>query len=201
MIPQIFIHNNEQITDNKFVNINNITYSVGDKFGSIKQWEKVSTMDSVHVLVYNTTSDELLLIKQPRIPVLVNTPSISNGETFELCAGIIDGFSEYSDNPHLRALHIAKQEVREELGHDIPISKFEPLPTYIGSTGLTGSTCYPFYVETSHGTFRGQKLEESEFIDIIPIKSSELSVFLENTINIDASTRYLLYWWLFTHKS
>lgn len=50
-------------------------------------------------------------------------PPASAGVTYELCAGIVD-------KPHLSLEEIACQEVLEECGYEVPVSKLRRITTY-----------------------------------------------------------------------
>jgi 8-oxo-dGTP pyrophosphatase MutT (NUDIX family) len=183
----------EPVHIGQFLSVEHIHYTVPDKENEQFIWEAINNHDTVHILVYNKDTDKLLLTKQTRIP------SLRRGIRFciEACAGIIDKYEDYEDTPHRRARMIAADEIQEELGYKIsPINDLEALPKYIGSTGTSGSTCYPFYCQVTDEQFTGQQLKDNEDIEIFEISPCEIKVFLENTTNIDATTRYLLYWWL-----
>lgn len=58
-------------------------------------------------------------------------PPASAGVTYELCAGIVD-------KPHLSLEEIACQEVLEECGYEVPVSKLRRITSYrCGSTPST----------------------------------------------------------------
>ncbi len=176
----------------KFIKTQAVTYERGD---TIAVWEKTKVHNTVHILVKNVDTKELLLVKQTRIPVLVEQPE-TQGVTIEACAGIVDCFKDFSDYPQQQATLVAREEIREELGYEVHLEDLVTLPKYIGSTGGSGSTCYPFYCEVTDDQFVGQHLGNDEDIEVFPIQAHEIRVFLENTTNIDATTRYLLYWYL-----
>ncbi len=57
-------------------------------------------------------------------------PPASAGVTYELCAGLVD-------KPDLSLEEIARQEVLEECGYDVPASKLRRITSY----RLAGCTC------------------------------------------------------------
>jgi len=181
-------------TNPKFIKTQAVTYERGD---TIAVWEKTKVHNTTHILVKNIDTDELLLVKQTRIPVLVEQPE-THGVTIEATAGIIDCYPDFANEPAMQARMAASAEIREELGYLCEPETLIVLPTYIGSTGGSGSTCYPFYCEVTNDQFVGQHLEDDEDIEIFPIQAHKIHIFLENTTNIDATTRYLLYWYLAT---
>lgn len=167
-----------------------ITYN---RDGSESSWEMLKQHDSVHIIVQNITSYETLFVKQVRIPVLVNNP-YTTGETVECCAGIIDKYSDELD-PAERAKKIAIDEIREELGYDMPSIMLEPIKVLNSSVGTSGSKCHTFYAEVTDEMYIGQQLSLDEDIEVISIPTDELEMFMSNT-ETDASTMFLTQWLL-----
>ena len=195
-MKQTTINKVERIFDNPFQAVDKVTYT---REGISNQWLKTKSHNTVHILVKNIDTNELLLVKQTRIPVLVEQPE-THGVTYEATAGIIDCFEDFSDYPQQQATLVAREEIREELGYEVHLEELVVLPKYIGSAGGSGSTCYPFYCEVTNDQFVGQHLGEDEDIEVFSIQPHKLQAFLKNTTNIDATTRYLLYWYLVTLK-
>ncbi|XP_067338402.1 uridine diphosphate glucose pyrophosphatase NUDT14 isoform X2 [Channa argus] len=69
-------------------------------------------------------------------------PPASAGVTYELCAGLVD-------KPDLSLEEIARQEVLEECGYDVPASKLKRITSYRSGVGVTGSKQTMFYAEVS----------------------------------------------------
>lgn len=55
--------------------------------------------------------------------VHADPPPASAGVTYELCAGLVD-------KPHLSLEEIARQEVLEECGYDVPADKLRRITSY-----------------------------------------------------------------------
>lgn len=153
-------------------------------------WEKVEVGDSVHIIVYNKTKKEVMLVKQVRIPVLVNDDS-QKGHVYELCAGLVD-----KDKP---IAQIAQEEIEEELGYKIPVEDVKYIQTLKSSVGSAGSNTNLFYafVDESQKVSDGGGLD-SEDIEVVRISIHDLGVFMEdiraNKIHTDPITSYgLLY--------
>lgn len=60
-------------------------------------------------------------------------PPASAGVTYELCAGLVD-------KPDLSLEEIARQEVLEECGYDVPASKLKRITSYRSAGGTTVCT-------------------------------------------------------------
>lgn len=63
------------------------------------------------------------------------------GITLELCAGIVDKSKTL--------VEIAKEEVLEECGYDVPIAYFERLHAYSAAVGISGTVLTMYYCEVS----------------------------------------------------
>lgn len=161
-------------------------------------WEMVNGMDTVHILINKTDSQEILLAKQVRPPVLVRHPE-TGGICIECCAGMVDKYP-YSP-PEVRIPRIASDEVHEEMGYDVYLDDLVALPTYLSNVGMSGSTCHPFYCEVTDEDFIGQKLEPSEDIEVVAIPYTELPAWLSTCTNTDATTRQLVQWFLLNRCS
>ena len=124
------------------VNANFISTSLAtyEQEGIQKSWEIVEAHDSVSILLYHKEKRSFVLVKQFRPAVYLNN---DNGMTIELCAGIVD--------KELSLAEIAKEEVEEECGYDIPLSNIEKITSFHTSVGFAGSkqTLYFGEVEES----------------------------------------------------
>lgn len=105
--------------------------------GKEKNWDLMKVHDSVSIILYNTTRQKLIFVKQFRPAVfhgIVTTDggNISNvdlekyppslGVTMELCAGIVDKEKSWKE--------IAKEEILEECGYEVPVERVEEVMTY-----------------------------------------------------------------------
>lgn len=63
------------------------------------------------------------------------------GLTLELCAGIVD-----KDIP---LIEIAKEEILEECGYDVPLENIEHVQQLVGSVGIAGDPMNMFYAEVT----------------------------------------------------
>lgn len=187
----VFIHNIEPISNPRFIQTESVTYTACNKLGPKQTWERIKSLNTVHILINKTDSKELLLVKQVRIPVLVNNLD-TDGVVIECCAGLID---KYPDMPHNeRIKQIAIEEVIEETGYR-PISiKF--LRSYYTSVGSSGNTCNMFYAEVNDSTYVGQQLEPTEDIEVLNVPYNRLPLFLESTPNLDITTTMMMQWFI-----
>jgi len=90
----------------------------------------------------------------------------SNAITMELCAGIVD--------KDLPLAEVAREEVLEECGYDVPVDRIELVMTYRSGVGTTGSqqTLYYCEVNDSDHTSAGGGVHD-EMIDVIELSIDE----------------------------
>ena len=181
-----------EVTENsqpKFVKTEAVVYQrEGDE---PKIWEMIKSHDSVHILVDNIETRELLFVKQVRIPVLVNT---GEGACIECAAGLVD--------KETSVMQIAKEEVIEELGYEPKDKNLLFLRSYKSSVGTAGTNCSAFIctVVEADKVSEGGGLE-SEDIEIVRVPYDDVQNFLDEQINIDATTLYLTTFWLMSKDS
>jgi len=151
-------------------------------------WESTKQMDSVHILVDNIETKEIILVKQVRIPVLLNDDS-KNGEVIELCAGLVD------KNCSLE--QVAKEEVEEEIGYDVPLKNITSHKVFKSSVGTSGTNAYTYFCEVTENmkVSEGGGLE-SEDIELIKIPYQEVSQYFDSDIHTDAITTCIVNEWL-----
>ncbi|KAM9435919.1 uridine diphosphate glucose pyrophosphatase NUDT14 isoform 2-T2 [Clarias gariepinus] len=100
-------------------------------------------------------------------------PPASAGVTYELCAGIVD-------KPHLSLEEIACQEVLEECGYEVPVSKLRRITSYRSGVGVTGAKQTMFYAEVSDENRVGEgggQPQEGELIEVIKVPLHEAMTF------------------------
>ena len=178
-----------------------------------KIWDVVSVHDSVYILIFNKTSQKLVLVKQfrPAVyfsqlksenPDLVAVGSTvdnaalipgSRGICLEVCAGIID-----KNKP---VVEIAKAEVLEECGFDAPLSAFEQVSKIISGIGTGGSIMTLFYVEVTEDmrvSSGGGLVEEGEMIQVVEMSIPEVREYIssKDLINCPPAFMYAIMWYL-----
>nr|XP_046229336.1 uridine diphosphate glucose pyrophosphatase NUDT14 isoform X2 [Scatophagus argus] len=103
-------------------------------------------------------------------------PPASAGVTYELCAGLVD-------KPDLSLEEIARQEVLEECGYDVPASKLKRITSYRSGVGVTGSKQTMFYAEVSDDncvSAGGGEPREGELIEVVKVPLHEAMTFAYN---------------------
>ncbi|KAG8287125.1 Nudix hydrolase 14, chloroplastic [Homalodisca vitripennis] len=148
-------------------------------------------------------------------PIDTNKYPSSLGVTLELCAGIID-----KDKP---LEQIAREEILEECGYDVPLDKIKKIKNYRGAVGFAGEHQTLFYAEvtdnmkcgrsTGHEFFDlniaglpdanvavpcpvgGGVAEEGEFVEVVEKTLPEAKQMLEEeTFNSPPEFLYGLLW-------
>lgn len=97
----------------------------------------------------------------------------SCGFTYELCAGIVD-----KSQP---IVEIAKAEVLEECGYDVPLEKLILLSEHCTSVGTSGTIGNMFFAEVNDEmkvSSGGGNEHEGEMIDVIEIPLHESQDFM-----------------------
>ena len=125
-----------ELTNTKFVHPVKISYVLNDVK---KTWEAVKSFDSVAILLYHTNKNAFILVKQFRPPVYLN--DISKLCTYELCAGIVDKDKSLKQ--------IAKEEIDEECGYDVPLEKIKKITSFYTNVGVSGGCQTLFFAEVN----------------------------------------------------
>ena len=154
-------------------------------------WEMDKGHDSVHVLVDNIEDEVLELVAQVRIPVLVKQ---GQSICIEACAGLVDKDSSI--------IQIAKEELEEEMGYDVPLEDIIPVRRYCSNVGNSGGTVQTFRTEVRNSmkTSEGGGLE-LEDIAIVRIPYTEVTDYIQRNgkyseVFTDATTLFLMQDWL-----
>ncbi len=135
--------------------------------GVEKSWEIIRAHDSVAVLIYDRDRDAFILVRQFRPAVYLHD---GEGMTLELCAGIVDKKASLAQ--------IAKEEIYEECGYDVPLESIEKITSFYTSVGFAGSKQTLYYAEVD-GTMKaheggGIDLEEIEVVALPLGKAREV---------------------------
>ncbi|XP_062857426.1 uridine diphosphate glucose pyrophosphatase NUDT14 isoform X2 [Trichomycterus rosablanca] len=103
-------------------------------------------------------------------------PPASAGVTYELCAGLVD-------KPNLSLEEIACQEVLEECGYEVPVSKLRRITSYRSGVGVTGAKQTMFYAEVTEENRVGEgggEPQEGELIEVVKVPLHEAMTFAYN---------------------
>ncbi len=153
----------------KFVLASFATY---EQNGIKKSWEIVNAHDSVAILIYHKEKNAFVLVKQFRPAVYLNN---ENGMTVELCAGIVDKESSLKQ--------IAKEEIEEECGYDVPLENIERVTAFHTSVGFAGSkqTLYYTEVDESMKVSEGGGIDHEEIeVVYLPLSEAKALIYDEN---------------------
>ena len=141
--------------------------------GRKKSWEAVRARDSVAVLLYHREKEAFLLVRQLRVPTLLNGEE--DGYTYELCAGIVD--------KNLPLVEIAAEEIFEECGYAVESKQIRRVTSYYTSVGFSGAKQTMYYAEIDESMKKGAGggIEEEEIeLFFLPLKSAKAFMFDES---------------------
>ena len=161
--------------------------------GEAKKWEAVISHDSVAVLIYHKDRDAFVLVKQLRATVL--NKNKTNGMMYELCAGIVDKNASNAQ--------IAKEEVLEECGYDVPTNNLEKISSFYTSVGISGTyqTIYYAQVDDSMKVSEGGGLNDED-IEVIYLSKSEAKTFMfDESYQKTTGVMMAIYWFMDTIRS
>ncbi|GIY55286.1 uridine diphosphate glucose pyrophosphatase NUDT14 [Caerostris darwini] len=182
---------------------------VYEQDGKQKFWDLMRVHDSVAIVIFNTTRQKLIFVKQFRpavyyaevkhedcdgdIDVKKYPPSI--GLTVELCAGIVDKDQSLVET--------VRDEVLEECGYSVPLSMFQKVTSYRSGVGVAASLQTLYYVEvtdsmkTSNG---GGNSHEGEYIDVIEMDLKEAHALIYDEKASRPPSLLLALMWFFENK-
>lgn len=191
-MKKINILNIGKNTQSKFIESQMVTFL---REGEDKEriWEIIKSHSSVHILVNNTETKEVLLVKQVRIPILTNDDS-QDGVCYEMCAGLVDKSIDIVD--------IAKEEIEEEMGYRVESSRINFIKKAKSALGTAGNDCFYFEVEVTEAdkVSNGGGLD-SEDIEVVRIPYDQIKSFAFNSdFHTDSITMFLLTYWLYKNK-
>ena len=178
----------QALTNPKFIKPIKINYTLNE---TQRVWEAVISHDAVSILLYHTQKDAFVLVKQFRAPVL--NANKRDGMTYELCAGIID--KDATD------IQIAKEEVLEECGYDIPTQNLQKVSSYYTSVGISGAkqTLYYGACDDSMKVTDGGGLEEED-IEVIYIPLKDAKEFMYDESFQKTPGLMMAFYWFFDNK-
>lgn len=159
--------------------------------GVRKDWEVIRAHDSVAILIYHKSKDAFVLVYQFRPAVYLHN---AEGFTYELCAGLID--KEKS------TLQIAKEEIVEECGYDVPLEKIDRITAFHTSVGYAGSKQILYYAEVDESMrIHDGGGVDTEAIEVIDLPRDEAKHFLMDESKIKTPGLMYAIMWFFEHKN
>jgi len=178
----------QPLVNAKFISTSFATY---EQDGIKKSWEIVEAHDSVAILIYHKEKKAFILVKQFRPAVYLNN---DNGMTVELCAGIVD--------KKLSLEEIAKEEIEEECGYDVPIHNIERITAFHTSVGFAGSkqTLYFAQVDESMKVSEGGGVDHEQIeVVYLPINEAKNLIY-DESIAKTPGLMFAFMWWLEKQK-
>ena len=177
----------EPLREPKFITASLARY---EQNGIAKDWEVVEAHDSVAILIYHREHDAFVLVRQFRPAVYLNN---QDGVTVELCAGLVD--------KQLSLAQIAKEEIEEECGFDLPVTSLTYVTSFYTSVGFAGSRQTMYYAEVDE-TMRvsaGGGVD-TELIEVIELPTAEAKTFIyDETVAKTPGLMFAFGWWLEKH--
>lgn len=166
--------------------------------GIPRRWDMVESYPSVAVLLYHTSKDAVVLVRQFRPAVYVSEMQskgkkldLMAGVTLELCAGIID-------KPGLSLRQIARDEVLEECGFDVPIENFVKIASHLSAIGTSGSRQTLYFAEVNESmasTVGGGLIEHGEAIEVLLLPRESIDNLLtDESIAVSSGLLFSLLW-------
>jgi len=168
MLKPVTIKNVEPCPNPRFSKVQLVT---AERDGQEFKWEISPGHDTVHIMVYNSSSQNLIYVKQVRIPVLVADPN-TKGEVIECCAGLVDKSKPIEQ--------IATEEVEEELGYKVRQGNLMHFKTVKSSVGKAGINSHLYLAgvtdEDKVSDGGGLENEDIEIVEVSVPEAMELMV-------------------------
>uniref|UniRef100_A0A1L8EE70 Uridine diphosphate glucose pyrophosphatase NUDT14 n=1 Tax=Haematobia irritans TaxID=7368 RepID=A0A1L8EE70_HAEIR len=178
--------------------------------GKEKNWDLLKVHDSVSIVLYNTTRKKLIFVKQFRPAVFHGIVTTDGGDidnvdltkyppslgvTLELCAGIVDKNKSWNE--------IAREEVLEECGYDVPVERIEEVMTYRSGVGSQGSKQKMYYCEvTDNDKSSSGGGVDDELIDVVEYSLEEARQMVQQGSDNNSPPSCLLgVMWFLTNKA
>ncbi|XP_021184935.3 uridine diphosphate glucose pyrophosphatase NUDT14 isoform X7 [Helicoverpa armigera] len=191
------------LPDSPYVRPFRFNYTQG---GKEKNWDMLEVHDSVAIIVFNVTRNVLVFVKQFRPAIYFNSVPpcdredeeidtekypASLGITLEMCAGIVDKKKSLQE--------IAREEVLEECGYDVPLKELHQIASYRAGVGVQGSLQTMFYCEVTDDMKKGKGGGvEDEIIEVVEKSITEVEKWISGPgpLNSPPSCLFALMWFL-----
>jgi len=157
-----------------------------------KTWEAVKSHDSVSVLLYHTTKNSFLLVKQFRPPVYLNHNE--HTFTYELCAGIIDKDISLSQ--------IVQEEIDEECGYEVKLDNISKITSFFTNVGVSGAKQHLYFANVDEdikihegGGIHSEQIE----LEFISLEKAKEFIFDESKAKTPG-LMFAFYWFFENYK-
>jgi UDP-sugar diphosphatase len=180
----------KELKETKFIKPIEINYTQN---GAKKRWEAVISHDSVAVFLWHKDKDAFVFVKQLRVTVL--NQNRQNGMMYELCAGIVDKDAS--------KIQIAKEEILEECGYDVPLQNIQKINSFYTSVGISGThqTLYYAQIDDSMKVSDGGGIAGEEEIEVIYIPTKDAKEFMfDESYQKTTGVMLSIYWFFDTYK-
>ncbi|KAH8384056.1 hypothetical protein KR009_011917 [Drosophila setifemur] len=178
--------------------------------GVEKNWDLLKVHDSVAIILFNISRQKLVLVRQFRPAVYHGVISSSEGKfdnvdlgefppsigvTLELCAGIVDKSKSW--------IEIAREEVVEECGYDVPVERIEEVMVYRSGVGASGAKQAMYYCEvTDADKANSGGGVEDEIIEVVELSLDEARRMVEKgAVNNSPPSCLMGLLWFFANKA
>ncbi|XP_055526106.1 uridine diphosphate glucose pyrophosphatase NUDT14-like [Wyeomyia smithii] len=180
--------------------------------GKEKSWDLLKVHDSVSIIVFNVTRQRLVFVRQFRPAVYYNLVSAEAGDdgskidmqkyppsiavTLELCAGIVD--------KPISMAEIAREEVLEECGYNVPLERLEEIVSYRAGVGTSGALQTLFYAEVNDADRvpSGGGGVDDEMIDVVECSLDEARKMTQKGSNMTSPPSFLFgVLWFLTNRA
>ena len=138
---------------------------------------KVEREDAVGIVIYNTSREKFIFVRQYRYPVAQK----SDGMLLEIVAGRI----ENNDDP----MQTAIREIREEVGYEVKDIEF--LVSYFSAPGYSSEMLHLFFARVSDDDLvanGGGLVEENEYLETEEYTTAEVESMMDTHTFQDGKT-------------
>lgn len=169
-----------------------------------RSWNIFAERNGVVIILYNSTRDVLVLVKQFRPSVYIQQipPNdrfnqkidvkkypASLGITIEFCAGLEDKCKPSEE--------IAREEILEECGYQINVDQLEKIATIANLSDTTGARSTFYYCEvTDEMRVSAGGGVEGENVEVVEMSVSDVFKYADSTHYVSSPVNFMygLYW-------
>lgn len=158
-----------------------------------KSWEAVKSHDSVAVVLYHTTKNAFLVVKQFRPPVFIHHNN--HNFTYELCAGIID--------KGISLEQIVQEEIDEECGYAVEIQNIHKISSFFTNVGVSGAKQHLYFatIDESMKIHDGGGINDEQIeLEFLPLNDSKAFIYDETKAKTPG-LMFGFYWFYENYKN